>query len=167
MKQSKLVSIFTLMAGLSLGALSYHVLSAQPDSSAKRPPLKVTLVSKSDLVDMPGQEAIVQLVEFAPRGATGKHIHPGHEVMYVLEGSGVKEAEGEGLTHLKAGASTYIPAGKVHETRNDSATAPLKVYHHEKPDETLLPGVVIAFTHQSRARRDLLHADKGSLPKGR
>lgn len=127
MTQSKLVSIFTLMAGLSLGALSYHVMSAQPDASAKRPPLKVTLVSTSDLVDMPGQEAIVQLVEFAPRGATGKHIHPGHEVMYVLEGSGVKEAEGEGPTHLKAGTSTYIPAGKVHETRNDSATAPLKV----------------------------------------
>ena len=126
MKQSKLFPILTLIAGLSLGALSYHVLSAQPVPSAKQPPLKATLIYRGDLVDMPGQEVVVQLVEFAPRGSTGKHIHPGHEVSYVLEGSGTKEVEGEGLSPLKAGTSAYVPAGKVHETTNDSATVPLK-----------------------------------------
>jgi len=126
MKQSKLFPILTLMAGLSLGALSYHVLSAQPVANAKQPPLKATLIFRGDLVNMPGQEVIVQLVEFAPRGATGKHIHPGHEVSYVLEGSGTKEVEGEGRSPLKAGATAYVPAGKVHETMNDSATVPLK-----------------------------------------
>ena len=76
---------------------------------------------------MDGVEVIVSLVEFAPRATTGKHTHPGHEIAYVLEGSGVSEVEGQAADVRKAGTVTYIPAKKIHESKNQSATEPMKV----------------------------------------
>lgn len=120
MKRKALMLALTFAVGIIVGIAGNHVLNAQ------QAPLKATLIFRADLVGMPGQETVVQLVEFAPRGSTGKHIHPGHEVIYVQEGSGVKEVEGEGPTPVKAGTVAYVPAGKVSETRNESATVPLK-----------------------------------------
>ncbi len=120
MRRMALALVLTFALGITLGLTANQVLNAQ------QAPLKATLIFRADLVGMPGQEVVVQLVEFAPRGSSGKHIHPGHEVVYVLEGSGVKEAEGEAPAPAKAGTVTYVPAGKVSETKNESATAPLK-----------------------------------------
>jgi len=74
-----------------------------------------------------GKEVIMQLVEFAPRGASGKHWHPGHEAFYVLEGSGTYEQEGRPPMAVKAGDVVYGPAKVVREGKNASATAPFKV----------------------------------------
>lgn len=120
MKRTAFMIALTFTVGIVVGIVGNQVLNAQ------QKPLKATLIFRADLVGMPGQEVIVQLGEFAPRGSSGKHIHPGHEVLYVLEGSGVKEAEGEGPAPMKAGTVTYVPAGKVSETKNESASAPLK-----------------------------------------
>lgn len=156
MKRTVVMPILALAMGIVLGVIANQGLNAQER------PLKATLIFRADLVGMPGQEAVVQLVEFAPRGSSGKHIHPGHEVVYVLEGSGVKEAEGEGPAPMKAGTVTYVPAGKVSETKNGSATAPLKLLvfrvhpegagnHHQEGDGTLLPEVAISFPDHPRA----------------
>ncbi len=116
-----LMLALTLTVGIGIGMIGNQVLNAQQE------PVKATLVFRADLVGMPGQEVIVQRGEFAPRGSSGKHIHAGHEVIYVLEGSGVKEAEGEGPAPIKAGTVAYVPAGKVSETKNGSPTVPLKL----------------------------------------
>ncbi len=84
---------------------------------------------------MEGKELVVQLVEFAPGGASGKHWHPGHEANFLLEGSVIAEMEGHPPMTRQAGDVAYTPAKVVHEVKNASTTAPanLVVFRiHEK-----------------------------------
>ena len=112
-----------LMLGVVLGTTWTRLLDAQPN------PVKVTSLLQADVVGMEGIEVLVSVVEFAPRSTIGKHTHPGHEVAYVLEGSGLSEVEGQAPEVRKAGTVTYIPANKVHESKNESATEPMKVLY--------------------------------------
>ena len=121
MKRKVLMLGVTLSVGIAIGVFGSRVLNAQQE------PVKATVLLKADVVGMAGTEVVVALGEFAPRGASGRHVHPGHEVIYVLEGSGSKEVEGEGPAPIKAGTAAYVPAGKVSETKNGSATGPLKL----------------------------------------
>ena len=120
MKRNLVLGI-VLTLGVIIGATATRLLDAQPV------PVKSTDLLETDVVGMDGVEVIVSLVEFAPRATTGKHTHPGHEVAYVLEGSGVSEVEGQGADVRKAGTVTYIPAKKIHEGKNQSATEAMKV----------------------------------------
>jgi len=121
MRRMILALVLSFALGLALGLTATQVLNAQ------QTPLKRTDLLKADLVGMEGKELIVQLVEFAPRGASGKHYHPGHEANYVLEGSGSVEMEGHPPMTRKVGDVAYTPAKVVHEGKNASATAPLKL----------------------------------------
>jgi quercetin dioxygenase-like cupin family protein len=116
-----LVFGIVLTLGVVIGATATRLLDAQPV------PVKSTDLLQTDVVGMEGVEVIVSLVEFAPRATTGKHTHPGHEFAYVLEGSGVSEVEGQADDVRKAGTVTYIPAKKIHESKNQSATEAMKV----------------------------------------
>ena len=120
MKRHLMLGI-VLTLGVVIGATGGRLLGAQPT------PFKATDLLRADVVDMPGIEVVVTLVDFAPRATTGKHTHPGHEIAYVLEGSGVSEVEGEAPAVRKAGTVTYIPAKKVHESKNESANEAMKV----------------------------------------
>ena len=120
MKRNLVLGI-VLTLGVIIGATATRPLDAQPV------PVKSTDLLETDVVGMDGVEVIVSLVEFAPRATTGKHTHPGHEVAYVLEGSGVSEVEGQEADVRKAGTVTYIPAKKIHESKNQSATEAMKV----------------------------------------
>ena len=75
---------------------------------------------------MEGHEGIVFIGEIAPGAVTGKHYHPGHELLYVLEGSGTWEVEGQPPLSMKAGDSFYQPPNQAHNVKNDSEAAPLK-----------------------------------------
>lgn len=116
-----LVLGIVMVLGVVIGATGSRLLGAQPV------PLKINEVLKADVVGMEGVEVVVNLTEFAPHATSGKHTHPGHEVAYVLEGSGVSEVEGQDPVVRKAGTVTYIPAGKVHESKNASTTEPMKL----------------------------------------
>ena len=122
MKQKFMLGI-VLTLGVVIGATGVSLLGAQPV------PIKFTDLLKTDLVGMDGIEVLVSIVEFAPKATIGKHTHPGHEVAYVLEGAGVSEVEGESPAVRKAGTVTYVPAKKVHESKNESATEPMKVLY--------------------------------------
>lgn len=119
MKRNLMFGI-VLTLGVVVGVTGARLLGAQPV------PFKATNLLKADVVGMDGIEVIATLVEIAPRATIGKHTHPGHEVAYVLEGSGVSEVEGEASTVRKAGTVTYIPAKKVHESRNET-NEPMKL----------------------------------------
>jgi quercetin dioxygenase-like cupin family protein len=54
------------------------------------------------------------------------HIHDGHEVGYVLEGTARLEVEGEAPTALRAGDHYHVDAGRRHDARN-TGTGPAKV----------------------------------------
>ena len=125
MKRMTLMLALTLVVGIALGVIGNQALNAQ--YTQQQAPLKITDLLKADIVGMEGKEVIVQLTEFAPRGASGKHYHPGHEVAYVLEGSMTREMEGHPPMAFKAGDSAYIPAKHVHEGKNSSTTDPLKL----------------------------------------
>jgi quercetin dioxygenase-like cupin family protein len=120
MKRNLVLGI-VLTLGVIIGATATRLLDAQPV------PVKSTDLLQTDVVGMDGVEVLVSVVEFAPRATTGKHTHPGHEVAYVLEGSGVSEVEGQAADVRKAGTVTYIPAKKIHESKNQSATEAMKV----------------------------------------
>ena len=112
-----------LTLGVIIGITSSRLLDAQPA------PFKLTNLFQADLVGVNGMEVLVSVVEFSPRATIGKHTHPGHEVAYVLEGSGVSEVEGHSPEVRKAGTVTYIPPKQVHESKNESATEPMKVLY--------------------------------------
>jgi len=92
-----------------------------------------TLLNRED-VSVPGHEAVVARVEIAPGGQAGRHTHPGDEISYVLEGEAVLLIDGQPPRRLKAGDSFIIPAGTVHDARNegDVPARVLGVYIVEK-----------------------------------
>lgn len=110
-----------LLVGIAMGVIGTQVLSAQSETTTR------TVLLTTDLAGIEGKEGIIMVAVIAPGAETGKHIHPGHEFAYVLEGSGTLEVEGKPSMTLKQGVAIYQPPGQVHNGRNASATAPLKI----------------------------------------
>jgi len=122
MKRMALILVLTFAAGVVLGVVGNHALDAQ------QAPIKTTDLFKMDIAGVEGKEAILQRVELAPKGSSGKHYHPGQEVVYVLAGSLILEREGQPPKTMKAGDSFTVGAPKlVHEGKNASATDPAKL----------------------------------------
>jgi quercetin dioxygenase-like cupin family protein len=120
MKRTLFVSVLILAAGIVAGAFGTQILNAQQE------PFKRTVLLKTDLTGLEGKDSVVVLVELAPGASSGKHYHPGHEVNYILEGTGILEVEGTPVT-LKPGVTNHIQAKQVHNVTNTSATGPLKL----------------------------------------
>ena len=121
MKRTAVMLAVILAVGIALASIGSRSLNAQQE------PLKRTMLLRTDLKGLEGKEGVVLLVELAPGMAAGKHYHPGNEVNYVLDGSGILEIEGQAPIMLQAGTTSHIPAGEVHNPRNTSATGPLKL----------------------------------------
>ena len=83
------------------------------------------LVTKGD-VSVAGREAVIARVEVAAGGVAGWHTHPGDEISYVTEGEATLLIAGQPPRPVKAGEGFVIPAGVVHNAKNDSA-APVKL----------------------------------------
>ena len=92
---------------------------------AQNSALTRTVVTKGD-VSVPGREAVVARVEVAPGGVAGWHTHPGDEISYVIEGEATLMMEGAAPRKVAAGEGFVIPAGVVHNAKNDG-TAPTKL----------------------------------------
>ena len=129
MHRTVVMLTLALVVGIAVGMLGNQVLNAQQE------PIKRTVLFKTDLAGIEGKEAVVVLAEIAPGMATGKHIHPGDELFYILEGSIILEQEGKPPVTLKAGDTAHNPAKLPHDAKNVSTTAPIKavvVYIVEK-----------------------------------
>jgi len=111
----------TLAVGIAVGVIGIRVLSATQG------PVKRTVLLETDLAGMEGKEGFVILAEIAPGGATGKHSHPGHEFVYLLENSAILEEEERSAVALKQDETVYQATGRVHNAKNTSTSAPLKV----------------------------------------
>jgi quercetin dioxygenase-like cupin family protein len=92
---------------------------------AQAPAITRTVVTKGD-VSVPGREAVVARVEIAPGGVAGWHTHPGDEVSYVTEGETILMIAGQPPRKVGAGEAFVIPAGTVHNARNEG-TAPVRL----------------------------------------
>ena len=90
--------------------------------------VETSVLLKKDLADMPGKQATVLTVDFAPGAGSEPHVHPGSVFAHVLEGAVVSQLEGEPPTTYTKGQTWYEPPKKPHITaRNASATAPAKL----------------------------------------
>jgi len=107
-----------VLAGLALAAFAGAIV-------AQNPGLTRTVVVKGD-VSVPGREAVVARVEIAPGGVAGWHTHPGDEISYVAEGETVLMIAGQPARKVAAGEGFVIPAGVVHNAKNEGA-APARV----------------------------------------
>ena len=121
MKRAALLVSSSLVVGIALGVIGTGVLTAQQE------PVKRTVLLKSDLVGIEGKEALVRLTEYAPGAEAGKHYHPAHVFIYVLDGSGIWELEGRPPVTLKQGDVFYEEPRHVHTAKNASMSAPLKI----------------------------------------
>jgi quercetin dioxygenase-like cupin family protein len=99
-------------------------------SSTAQPAAPVTgQLLTQPLVDLPGREVRISLLDREPGASSGRHRHPGHHTFgYVIEGTYEFAINGEPVRLLKAGDTFYEPPGAVHSTsRNPSADKRAKI----------------------------------------
>jgi quercetin dioxygenase-like cupin family protein len=102
-------------------------------SSAQLPGTRRTELQRHEL-STPGHEAVQVRIDFDPGAVVGKHIHPGEEIIYVLEGLLEYDVDGKPPVTLKKGDVLFVPAGKTHSARNvgTGSAAELATYTVEK-----------------------------------
>lgn len=104
-----------LVSGLAAAALAFAgagLVFAQP------PEIKSKLRQHEVVSDVPGKEAFMLLVEFAPGATTGRHIHHGDEYAAVIDGELQINIEGQEPRVVKAGEAYHNAANVMHKTRN-------------------------------------------------
>jgi quercetin dioxygenase-like cupin family protein len=69
-------------------------------------------------LSVPGREVVQARVELDPGVTSGKHWHPGEEIVYVLEGSLEYQVEDQPTVTLEAGGVLFIPARANHTAKN-------------------------------------------------
>ena len=80
-----------------------------------------------DLTGIPGKEALMITVEYAPGASSTEHRHNAHTFVYVLEGSVVMQVKGGKEVTLGPGQTFYESPEDIHSvSRNASSTKPAK-----------------------------------------
>lgn len=76
------------------------------------------VVLQDQPLSVTGRHAVTARAEFGPGAAAGRHVHPGEEIGYILEGTVELSVEGRPTVTLKPGDVFYIPMGVPHDGRN-------------------------------------------------
>jgi len=88
---------------------------------------KVTPLLTRELPDIPGKEATMVTVEYAPGASSAEHRHNAHTFVYVLECQVVMQVKGGKEVTLGPGQTFYESPEDVHTvSRNASRTKPAK-----------------------------------------
>ena len=103
----KRAAALVIVAAISAGA----ALAAQ-QSGFTRTPLQDHPISVA------GHHGVTARVDIGPGVESGRHMHPGEEFGYVLEGTLRLEIDGRALQTFKTGDVFFVPAGVVHNGRN-------------------------------------------------
>ena len=111
--------MITMKASVTLLS-AIAVIAAISMAYAQQPAFKRTELQRGDL-SVPGREAVTAVVEIPAGVAVGRHTHAGEEIGYILEGTVTVEVEGKAASTLKAGGVFLIPAGAIHNARNDGS----------------------------------------------
>ncbi len=108
------MKLFPTMAAAVL--LAGSALSL-PAAHAQGPGIgRVDLVAQDS--SAPGRQIVQVRVDFAPGAFAPKHVHPGEEVAFVLEGTLEYQLNEQPPVTLHSGQSLFIPAGTKHSARN-------------------------------------------------
>ena len=96
-------------------------------AAAEAQDAKVTPILTKELTNLPGKEALMVTVEYAPGGSSAEHRHNAHTFVYVLEGSIAMQVKGGKEVTLGPGQTFYEGPEDIHTiSRNASATKPAK-----------------------------------------
>ena len=88
---------------------------------------EVTTLMSKDLMDCPGKEGEMVIVEYAPGWSDPIHRHNAYAFVYVLEGSVVMQLQGGKEITLTPGQTFFEGPNDVHVVgRNASSTKPAK-----------------------------------------
>lgn len=88
----------------------------------------ITPLMLKELTDLPGKEALVITVDFAPGAEDPVHRHDAHAFVYVLEGTVVMQLKGALPATLTPGQVFYEGPSDLHIVgRNPSRTRPAKI----------------------------------------
>jgi quercetin dioxygenase-like cupin family protein len=88
---------------------------------------KVATLTTKALAGIPGKEAMMVTVEYAPGAVSSAHRHNAHTFVYVLEGSVVMAVNGGKEVTLGPGQTFYESPDDIHTvSRNASMTKPAK-----------------------------------------
>ena len=99
-------------AVLIVAAISAGAALAARQSGFTRTPLQDQPISVA------GYHGVTARVDIGPGVESGRHMHPGEEFGYVLEGALQLEIDGRALQTFKTGDVFFVPAGVVHNGRN-------------------------------------------------
>ena len=130
--QKHILAIIIFGGGMLSGVGSSEMIHAQiPGYVTKQ-------VFKTDLSNLPGQEAIIYASEWPPGFRLPLHRHEeGHEFVYVVEGEQTFEIDGIGTKVVKAGEVVYTPPNTNHFGRNatdkTSKTLVIRIKTKDKP----------------------------------
>jgi quercetin dioxygenase-like cupin family protein len=130
--QKHTVAAIIFGSGILFGLGSSEMIHAQ------MPALVTKQVFKTDLANLPGQEAIIYASEWPPGFRLPLHKHEeGHEFVYVVEGEQTFEIDGIGTKVVKAGEVVYTPPDTNHFGRNAtdriSKTIVIRIKAKDKP----------------------------------
>lgn len=107
-----------ILLGLSIVAFAGAGIAVAQQGGIKRTPLQK--------LDFPaGYNTVTAIAEVPAHGAAGRHIHPGAETGYVLEGELELVIDGQPPKIIRAGESYQIPEGAVHDAK--AGDKPFKV----------------------------------------
>jgi len=126
MKRSNFWVVCMLVLGGMLGLVGSRVSSGQDKEKEKENLKGGKILQRTELKGAPGWEAILVDRTLPAGAASGEHTQSGNEIVYIVEGSVIFEAQGKPGVTLKAGGSFTTVAGQVHNVKNASSSAPAK-----------------------------------------
>ena len=140
MRSSIVTYVLTLIGGIAIGAIGITALrtpgqtpTVVPDvaQNLKTPGITQTIIFNTPLAGFPGKKALMFIGDFEPGASTPKHLHPGTEFLFVLEGEGVIEQPGQSPVELNPGVGVFSEPGPdangfIHQAKNLSQTNRMK-----------------------------------------
>src|SRR5262245_2253871 len=85
-------------------------------------------------LSVPGRVMIQNRVEIGPEAPFVRHMHPGEEIIYVIEGTLEYTLDGQAPLTVEAGEGLTVPAETIHAVRNvgDGPASELATYVVDK-----------------------------------
>ena len=126
------VAVALFASGIVVGVSSSQILHAQAPTYATKE------IIRTDLNNLPGQEALIFASTWQPGFRLPWHMHPdGHEFTFVVEGEQTFEIEGVGTKVVKAGEAIYTLPNTPHYGRNatdkESKTVVVRIKAKNQP----------------------------------
>ena len=135
MRRARLIRFISIAVSFAVGTLGLQAQAANEQSvqnilpaktqltqSAEPPKAKTTVLMTQKLEGLPGFSVQIVLVEGPPGWVGGRHYHPGHVFVYMLDGTYQLNFEDLTSRTVKAGEVFYEAPNSIMRSRNGSST---------------------------------------------